>query len=61
MFRALLAVLLLPPSVLAQNAGQTSMEHDRAITISRAARTSTPIELDGRLTEAAWASAPVTD
>lgn len=35
--------------------------HDRPITISRAVRTTTPIQLDGRLTEAAWANAPVTD
>jgi hypothetical protein len=35
--------------------------HDRPITISRAVRTTAGIELDGRLSEPAWASAPVTD
>lgn len=35
--------------------------HDRPVTLSRAARLAGTIALDGRLDEAAWAAAPVTD
>ena len=60
--RFALVVLLLPSTAFAQTgAGSTSNRHDRPITISRAARTSASIELDGRLNESAWALAPVTD
>jgi hypothetical protein len=58
--RRALVLLLLPSSLLAQGA-PVSGQHDRPITISRAVRTTSPIELDGRLNESAWASAPVTD
>ena len=51
-----LLLLLLPSSTPAQG-----HQHDRPITVSRAARTSAPIELDGKLNESAWALAPVTD
>jgi hypothetical protein len=54
-------VLLFPSSILAQNSPSGAGQHDRPITISRATRTSSPIELDGRLTEAAWSTAAVTD
>lgn len=54
-------ILLLPSAVLAQAPAPTANQHDRPITVSRATRTNTPIELDGRLNESVWASAPVTD
>ena len=58
----LIAALLLPASGFSQTpVSNTGHQHERQITISRAIRTSSPIQLDGRLTEAAWSTAPVTD
>lgn len=58
----LLALLLLPSVLRAQATTRPAgAQHDRPITISRAARTTAAIELDGRLNEPAWALAPVTD
>ena len=57
-----IALLLLPSLLRAQTATRPDgTQHDRPITISRATRTSAPIQLDGRLTESVWATAPVTD
>src|SRR5687768_8841471 len=61
LIRRVLTVLLFPSAVLAQTPASPTSQHDRPITVSRAMRTNTPIELDGRLNEAVWASAPVTD
>lgn len=60
--RPVLFALFIPSMVFSQS-GTTGQghQHDRPITISRAARTTAPITLDGRLDEAAWAQAPVTD
>ncbi len=57
------ALLLLPGLVVAQGGPSVPSEHghDRPITNARAIRTTRPIQLDGRLTEAEWATAPVTD
>ena len=58
----LLLVCLVPSALRAQAQASTpGAQHGRPITISRAARTTAPIELDGKLNESAWASAPVTD
>jgi len=59
--RHILAVLLVPSALLSQAVSGSGSQHDRPITISRAARINAPIELDGRLNESAWATAPVTD
>ena len=58
----LLLVLVLPGALRAQGQASTQgAQHARPVTISRATRTTAPIELDGKLNESAWASAPVTD
>ena len=62
--RYALLVLCFPSIAFAQTtiSGTTNtVRHERPITVSRAVRTNAPIDLDGRLNEAAWASAPVTD
>ena len=61
--RYALLVLCLPSVAFSQAtmSGTTNVRHDRPITISRAVRASAPIDLDGRLNEPAWATAPVTD
>ncbi|HEX6942254.1 MAG TPA: DUF5916 domain-containing protein [Gemmatimonadaceae bacterium] len=61
LIRRALTVLLFPSALLAQTPASATSQHDRPITVSRAVRTSTPITLDGRLSESVWASAPVTD
>jgi hypothetical protein len=59
---AAVGTFILPACLLAQTPGPgVGHQHERPITISRAVRTSAPIQLDGRLTEASWATAPVTD
>lgn len=61
---SLLALALLAPSPGAPQsapADPAAHGHDRPITISRAVRTSGRIQLDGRLTEPEWMTAPVTD
>lgn len=61
----LAALLALASPAAAQGHGAAASVdttgHDRPITVSRAARATGPIRIDGRLDEAAWASAPVTD
>jgi uncharacterized protein DUF5916/cellulose/xylan binding protein with CBM9 domain len=60
--RYALLALWIPSAAFCQTiSGTTNVRHDRPITISRAMRTSAPIELDGRLSEPAWATTPVTD
>lgn len=61
--RAALLPLLFPSVLLSQATvtAPSAHQHDRPITISRAVRTTSSIQLDGRLNESAWASAPVTD
>jgi len=61
--RYALLVLCLPSVAFSQAtiSGTTNVRHDRPITVSRAIRTNAPIDLDGRLNEPAWATAPVTD
>jgi hypothetical protein len=60
--RCALLALWIPSIAFSQTiSGTTNIRHDRPITISRAMRTSAPIDLDGRLGESAWATAPVTD
>jgi hypothetical protein len=59
--RLIVALIVL---VLALPAGAQTLAgsaHDRPVTVSRAARLSGAIHLDGRLDEPAWAGAPVTD
>lgn len=60
---ALFALVMVPFRLPAQTPSldPAAHGHDRPVTISRARRTSQPIQLDGRLTEAEWAGAPVTD
>ena len=55
----LAAAAWVSPSVLAAQTGGPT--HTRPITISRAARTSGTLRIDGRLDEPVWASAAVTD
>src|SRR5512140_273152 len=56
------ALLCSPCALVAQAArGPVSPGAARAMTISRAVRTRDAIRIDGRLDEAAWATAPVTD
>jgi hypothetical protein len=62
--RYTLVALCIPSVAFAQvsiTGTTTNTRHDRPITISRAVRTTTSINLDGRLNEAAWGNAPVTD
>jgi hypothetical protein len=65
MRRSLLAYVVcasVPALALAQEATTPiGSAHDRAVPTSRAARLDGTIRIDGRLDEAAWASAPVTD
>jgi len=59
---ATFAVPLLFPALLgAQALTASAPGHAREITVSRAVRASGPIRLDGKLDEATWAAAPVTD
>jgi hypothetical protein len=59
---AVLSSLFFPSILLSQApASPAGHQHERPITISRAVRTNAPIQLDGRLNEPGWASAPVTD
>ena len=62
MLRFVVPALLVPAIVSAQvPAPAAGHQHERPITLSRAVRTTSPVQLDGRLNEAAWAAAPVTD
>ena len=62
MLRFVVPALLVPMAVSAQApAPAAGHQHERPITLSRAVRTTSPVQLDGRLNEAAWAAAPVTD
>ena len=62
MLRFVVPALLVPAIVSAQApAPAAGHQHERPITLSRAVRTTSPVQLDGRLNEAAWAAAPVTD
>lgn len=45
----------------AQQRAASAASHDRPVPVSQAVRTTASIRIDGRLDEAAWASAPVTD
>lgn len=58
----LLGVPLLgvPVVARAQSGGSAATDSSPPLPVSHAVRTSTPIVLDGRLDEAAWAGAPVT-
>jgi hypothetical protein len=56
------AIVLLTPNVLlSQTPAPAGHQHERPITISRAVRTDAPIQLDGRLNEPGWSTAPITD
>ena len=52
----LVALFVFPTISIAQSPDTTR----RTVPVSRAVRATTPIRLDGRLDEAAWAAAPVT-
>ena len=55
---ALLLVVTFVP--LVARAQDSTASASRDLPVTRAVRTSSPIRLDGRLDDAAWASAPVT-
>ena len=54
---ALIACLLAAPPVFARDSGQDAARHG-AVRLVRAVRAQTPIQIDGRLDDAAWALAP---
>jgi hypothetical protein len=56
-----IATASLAAPLCAQSSAAGALGHTRPITISNAVRATGPIELDGRLDESAWQSAPVTD
>ncbi len=56
-----IALAMLASPLCAQSGDASTNGHTRPITISHAVRATGTIELDGRLDERAWQSAPVTD
>jgi hypothetical protein len=56
-----IALAMLAAPLCAQSGAASTNGHTRPITVSHAVRATGTIELDGRLDESAWQSAPVTD